>query len=670
MNENGMEDRSVFYTKYRWLKQINAADSAAAKRLWFASVVTCAHIHEMMAMRRLYSYCLSVLELPTPEPYRFFELLDEAASCANAFDLSIARQVDALEIETPGLRTLYSELLRSNTLPVIADLPPEYKMPTNELPVFPLVPCYQQFCHDHSAELQKQFGTSYTTRVSRSNKMQPVVIPYWRNEAAFQDMERLFRTYTQAASAEELAFVRNWDIHGLARTYLESMDQYLSFMITDCYPIVDSIDGCIYWAADKLDAYAFLSLHMEICSNARPRICPICKGIFYPPTDHPAAIYCARHTEKQKENYRKKLNQLNGGSAYTAPSSEICGQEASKLDVKVYFRDPCWPLGYQRHLTIDNSMIWSYVGILPSDLERMQDAIIAFGAATDCYHRQIYMDLLACCEALGRKLPDECQWLYNGIKPYLTDHFPTDQEREYARNWLAAKITLCRFSEIYSISFLYESCLEELRMGNRDIVRFFSLLERAVSCMEGFERCIDMQVDMLEIHDPEIKELYKKKLRERSLSLPFIHTYRQTVSTRKRRGRRTRSSRLKKLKESLYYTAQSYGDTDFLPIIFNCDGKRLAQALLKTMDQYLSLRIMDSQLQLHSVNRSTDWTTRRMDVFGFFYLYLEICSNTNYKICPICQSVFVSDSYNPLKRYCPAHTKRQIERYQEKHPRK
>lgn len=666
MIENNRADESGFFEKYSWLRQTNTA-SNAAKQLWFASLLTCAHIHEMIAMRRLYSSCLAVLELPAPEPYRFFELLDEAASCTNALDLSIARQVDALEIEIPALRTLYSERLRIGTLPVVGDLSPEYgKMPTNGLPIFPLVPCYQQFCQDHSTELQKKYGTSYSTKVFPSNKAQTAIIPYWRNAAVFPDIECLFQAYIEHTPVEEIAIVNSWDIHGLARTYLESMDQYLSFRIADCYPTVDSIDGCIYWAADKLDAYAFLSLHMEICSNSRTRICPICNRIFYPPTDYPAAIYCSRHTEKQKETYRKKINHLNGGSVYSAPSSEICVQETSQFNVKAYFRNPCWPLGYWKPLNIDNNMIWSYAGMLPADLERMQDAIITFEAATDCYHQQIYKDILTCCNSLKMALPDEYKWLRTGHKTYPAHYSQTSRDKEYARNWLAAQITLCRFCEVHSISLLYESCLEELRMGACDSVRFFSLLDRAVSCIEGFERSIDMQANMLEIHDSKIKALYKKMLCDRSLSLPFIRSYRCFANMYKWPKTWSKSS-FKRLKEPLYRTAQSYGDTDFLPIISDFDGKRLAQALLKAMDQYLSLRIMDSRLQLHSVSRSTDWTTDRIDVYGFFYLYLEICANTHYKICPICQSVFVSDTYHPDKLYCSAHTKRQIERYREKH---
>lgn len=305
--------------------------------------------------------------------------------------------------------------------------------------------------------------------------------------------------------------------------------------------------------------------------------------------------------------------------------------------------------------------------MLPSDLERMQDAIITFEAATDCYHQQIYTDLLTCCKSLGMALPDEYKWLRTGRKTYLAHHSQTWQDKEYERNWLAAQITLCRFCEVHSISLLYESCLEELRMGERDSVRFFSLLDRAAFCIEGFERSIDLQVNMLEIYDSKIKALYKKTLCERSLSLPFIRSYRCFASMYKWPETWSKSS-FRRLKEPLYHTAQSYGDTDFLPIISDFDGKRLAQALLKAMDQYLSLRIMDSRLQLHSVNRSTDWITDRMDVYGFFYLYLEICANTHYKICPICQSVFVSDTYHPDKLYCTAHTKRQIERYREKHP--
>ena len=48
MIENNSADESDFFEKYSWLQQINTA-VYAAKQLRFVSLLTCAHIHEMMA---------------------------------------------------------------------------------------------------------------------------------------------------------------------------------------------------------------------------------------------------------------------------------------------------------------------------------------------------------------------------------------------------------------------------------------------------------------------------------------------------------------------------------------------------------------------------------------------------------------------------------------------
>jgi len=655
--------RSDFFKAYHWLSATGAGDK---KRRELAAAITCAHIHEMVAMRRLYSVCLFALELPSPEPYRFFELLHEAASCTGALDRSITKQVDALAIEDPILRNLYSERLRTNTLPVVTDLPPEYgKMPTNELPIFPLVPSYQRLCHDHGAELQDSFGDSYLSKWDYCTEKQTVTIPYWKNEAALPDVQRLFQSYSHDADPEEAAFANEWDIHRLAETYLEIMDQYLSYRIKDCYPTVDSIDGCIYWAADKLDDYAFLSLHMEICGNMRTKICPICNQVFYLPTEHLSALYCSLHTEKQKETYRKKINALNGGSASPSQSADVNGQDISQFNVKVYFRSPHWPIGYQRDLTIDNETFWNYSIGYPPDFKRMQEMLIAFEATTDCYHHRIYKDLLSCYKERELALPEKHKWLLRGYKKGLSRHFPSLQDDKYDQNWLTAQITLCRLNEMQSLSFLYEVCLEELRMGESDVIRFFSLLDAAHHCMRGFENSINRQVDILDIDDPEIRTLYRKRLFEQSLSLPLISTYRYFIGKYELPKERSRSP-YNRLCKDFCKIAPYHGGTNYLPIINEHDGKKLAQLFLRYMDQYLSRRLQCSHLQLHSAKRSTDWFTDRMDTFAFFYLYLEYCSNINYKVCPICHSVFISDTYHPDKRYCSAHTKRQIERYREK----
>ncbi len=98
-------------------------------------------------------------------------------------------------------------------------------------------------------------------------------------------------------------------------------------------------------------------------------------------------------------------------------------------------------------------------------------------------------------------------------------------------------------------------------------------------------------------------------------------------------------------------------------IIRSQDCKALADLFLDELDAQLIVEIERSSPYICTKDGSLCWNTDSLPIVEYLCLYRDLMSQKEYRVCPICKSIFYVEGKGVSRKYCPRHTRDQVDYY-------